>query len=97
MYPHLTRQNPTLTNRPLPYDSSKHHPAFGHPSQPIMPMPPNTPHHTQRRYMQQQQQQQQQHPSYNANPTSKFDASVSSPIFYGYVPVHSVHPMGPKL
>ncbi|KAI8342994.1 hypothetical protein BC941DRAFT_465169 [Chlamydoabsidia padenii] len=73
MYPHLTRQNPTLTNNPLAYDASKRHPAFG-PSQTMVPA----------QYDQR-------------TPPRPFDPSTSSPIFYGYVPIQSIQPMGPKL
>ncbi|SAM02185.1 hypothetical protein [Absidia glauca] len=38
MYPHLTGQNPRLTNHPSTYDPSKRHPAFG-PSQSMAPIP----------------------------------------------------------
>ncbi|KAI9304952.1 hypothetical protein BJ944DRAFT_266006 [Cunninghamella echinulata] len=95
MYHHLSQQNPTLTHRPINFDSSKIHPAFGT----IQPMIPQ-------RHLQHQQQRSMQHlPTYPTSTTitnnnriqpDQFDAATNSPIFYGYVSMQSLPPLGPK-
>ncbi|KAI8059895.1 hypothetical protein BC940DRAFT_371672 [Gongronella butleri] len=102
MYPHLTRQNPTLTQRPTA-------PSRRPPPPPPGPMAPfQGTHHA-------HHQAALRHPAFStsqpmipstcgpmaAHPcpgsARSFDPSTSSPIFYGYVPVQSMPPLGPKL